>query len=88
MIWIWGLLALLLGSFGTIVETISALDTIAQIGDMSPDIVAEGLRYAYQFSLLGLIVLISAIIKWVIVREVRLKAIRNQPKDEISQHFT
>ena len=74
-IWLMGIIGFLLGVFGQILAIIKTFDAIAMAGDISPSIVAEGIKGSYQSTITGLVVLIISLIVWGILNGIKQKRI-------------
>ncbi len=74
-IWLMGIISFLLGIFGQLMSMINTFDIIAQVGDISASIVAEGIKRSYQSTVIGLVVLIISLIIWGILRGTKQKRI-------------
>jgi len=72
-IWRTGIIAFLLGILGQMLTIKKAFDTIAEAGDISPPLVADGIRSSYNSTLAGLIVLIISLIVWGILKGIKQK---------------
>ena len=67
-IWLFGLLAFLVGWLGSVMGMIDAFDAIQVAGDISPSLVAGGMQGAITNTQYGLQVLIFSVIFWGIAK--------------------
>jgi biopolymer transport protein ExbB len=81
-IWLMGIIAFLLGIFGQVLNMINTFDSIAQAGDISPSLVAEGIKSSYKSTLVGLTVLIISLIIWGILNRTKQNRIHLNPVDK------
>lgn len=72
-----GLLALVVGILGQLIGLFSAFQTIEQIGSVSPDILAGGLKVSMIPTMYGAIIYIIALLIWMVMGKV---VIRNSDK--------
>lgn len=75
-IWFFGLLAFLLGLLGQSVQMVSVFDEIAQVGDVSASIVADGISKSSSHTISGLLILIISVILWGIVKGLKNSRIK------------
>jgi hypothetical protein len=73
--WLIGVMALILGIFGQVLTTMETFDTIANANDISPALVASGMKSSYTPTLVGLMVLIISLIVWGILNGLKQKKI-------------
>ncbi len=66
-IWSFGLLAFLSGFLGQILGLVRTFDAISQAGDVSPSIVANGVKETLVSTLIGVLILMGSIVLWAIV---------------------
>lgn len=74
-IWLMGIIGFLLGLFGQVLSLIHTFDSIAQAGDISPAIVAAGIKSSIKTTMIGLAVLIISLIIWGILKGTKQKRI-------------
>jgi biopolymer transport protein ExbB/TolQ len=70
-----GVIALILGIFGQVLTTMETFDTIANANDISPALVALGMKSSYTPTLVGIMVLIISLIVWGILNGLKQKKI-------------
>ena len=81
-IWLIGIIAFLLGIFGQVLSMINTFDSIAQAGDISPSLVADGIKSSYKSTLIGLAVLIISLIVWGILKGTKQQRINLKTVDK------
>lgn len=82
VIWLIGIIAFLLGIFGQVLSMINTFDSIAQAGDISASIVADGIKSSYKSTLIGLAVLIISLIIWGILKGTKQQRINLKTIDK------
>jgi glucan phosphoethanolaminetransferase (alkaline phosphatase superfamily) len=73
--WLIGVIALILGIFGQVFTTMETFDTIANANDISPALVASGMKSSHTPTLVGIMVLIISLIVWGILNGLKQKKI-------------
>lgn len=64
---VWGLLNALLGVLGTVVGFAVAGQSIEKMGQVSPPLVAGGIRVALSSTIFGILLLTVAVLAWLIL---------------------
>lgn len=70
-VWLLGIIAFLLGFFGQVAAMLEAFELIAEAGDISPSLVASGIRETFKPLLTGIAVLIVSLIAWGILKKTK-----------------
>lgn len=72
-----GVIGLLLGYFSQILNTIQAFDAIEMARDISPEMVAGGVKSGMKSVLIGIAVLIISLVIWGILKVTKQNRIRD-----------
>jgi biopolymer transport protein ExbB/TolQ len=77
-----GIIGFLFGVFGQVLSMIDTFDSIAQAGDISAFVVADGIKNSYKSTLIGLTVLIISLIIWGILKGTKQKRMLSRTADK------
>ncbi len=80
-IWFFGLLAFLFGLLGQTLQMIGVFDSIAQAGDVSASIIADGISKSSSHTISGLLILIFSVIFWGVVKTIKNRHIKRKFTD-------
>ncbi|MDN3669064.1 MotA/TolQ/ExbB proton channel family protein [Echinicola jeungdonensis] len=83
-IWLMGIIALLLGILGPILNMMRTFDAFSHAGDISPSIVANGIKSSYTSIIIGLAVLVISLIIWGILKETKQNRIISKTIDKVN----